>query len=112
MLRPSFIIPALVVLALISVKADAQYTANTVGIITNVITYQSGEFLIRLDQMPVVSGCAGTYFSVTAPNDEALNRFLSRVLTAKAMQEPIIIGYNGTSAGCTASGYIPVYRIG
>lgn len=102
---------SLVALALttaIAPNAYATYDSNTVGRITNVLTYDDGHFLVSLDPMP--AGPCSNYFIVgTDVAVDARQMLLSRALTAYAKGETIPIGYDGHTC---VNGWFRVHRIG
>lgn len=86
----------------------AEYNDNLVGIITNILTYDSGQFLFTLSAMP--AGACRNYFIVPAdlPAD-ARQMLLSRALTAKAGSEAVNIGFDKNTC---INGWYRVHRIG
>jgi hypothetical protein len=86
----------------------AVYDSNIAGRITNVLTYDGGNFLITLSVMP--DGPCSNYFIVTGdiPAD-ARQMLLARALTAHAQGETINIGYDGHTC---VNGWYKVHRIG
>jgi hypothetical protein len=89
-------------------QALATYDSNTVGRITNVLTYDDGHFLISLDPMP--AGPCSNYFIIGSDvSVDGRQMLLSRALTAYSKGEPINIGYDGHTC---VNGWYRVHRIG
>ena len=91
---------------------DASYNDNMVGEVTAVMTYTSGLILFRLHNQPSTHpSCNKTYFAIaTDVKDVAVNRMLSRLLTAHTTKTPVNIGFD--NAGDCGNGYIRVHRVG
>lgn len=109
-MKKAFKSAAIVTLAAITAggPARAEYNSNIVGVITNVLTYDSGHFLFTLSAMP--AGPCANYFVV--PGDipvDGRQMLLSRALVAKASGESINIGYDNKSC---VNGWYRVHRIG
>ncbi len=90
----------------------ANYNANISGVVTNVLTYDSGLILFRLDNQPSSHPtCKATYFAIALDvKDVAVSRMLSRLLTAHTTKTSVNIGFDNT-ADC-GNGYIRVHRVG
>lgn len=100
-------------LLILSAPARASYDTDIVGVITEVVTYNSnGYFFVRLNNQPSSHpACDSSYFAVDAAgNEEARKQLYVRALLAHATQTPVTIGYDGQS-NC-AVGKIRIYRIG
>ena len=99
---------AIMIASATAVPVSATYDSNTVGRITNVLTYDDGHFLISVDPMP--AGPCSNYFVVGS--DVAVDgrqMLLSRALTAYSKGESINIGYDGHNC---VNGWFRVHRIG
>lgn len=93
-------------------RAGAVYNANLLGVITDVLTYPTGQLYLRLSNQPTSHpGCNPAFFVVdeTTP-DAAMARLYARALSALHSGEVINIGFDGQ--GDCANGYIRVHRIG
>jgi len=93
--------------------ADADYDANTIGVVTKVLTYTSnGRIYFAIDNQPTSHAqCNPTFFAVdSAIEADVRGQLLSRLLVAYATGEAVNIGYD--SAGDCAHSYIRVHRIG
>ena len=98
--------------ALVSVVAFANYNANGVFLITGVLTYtEIDSIYITVSAPPAHSGCNNSFFVIpsTTPADRR-KILVARLLLAKAADESLTIGYDGT--GDCAEGYIRVHRLG
>ena len=89
----------------------ADYNANVNSVIADVIVYDTGAILFRLENQPTSHPqCMTDFFSVDTTNADYANRMLSRLLTAKASGEVITIGYD--NAGNCHNNRIRTHRIG
>lgn len=106
------IILALMVILVNINTSYAGYNANMQGEVTAVLTYTSGLILFRLHNQPSAHpACKATYFAIaTDVKDVAVNRMLSRLLTAHTTKIPVNIGFDNL-ADC-GNGYIRVHRVG
>ena len=78
----------------------------------DILTYQSGLILFKLDNQPSTHPeCSPTYFAIaTDVSDTAVNRMLSRLLTAYTTKSTVNIGFDNES-DC-GNGYIRAHRVG
>lgn len=109
-MKKAFKNAAILLLAAIAADgpAGAEYNSNISGVITNVLTYDDGHFLLTLSAMP--AGPCANYFVV--PGDipvDGRQMLLSRALVAKASGESINIGYDNKAC---VNGWYRVHRIG
>jgi hypothetical protein len=90
----------------------AVYNSNMVGEVTSVMTYDNGLILFTLKNQPTSHPvCKSNYFAIaTNVKDIAVNRMLSRLLTAYTTKIPVNIGFDN-EADC-GNGYIRVHRVG
>ena len=90
----------------------AGYNDNMVGEVSAVMTYTNGLILFRLKNQPTSHPiCNKAYFAIaTDVKDVAVNRMLSRLLTAHTTKVPVNIGFDN-AADC-GNGYIRVHRVG
>ncbi len=95
-------------------EADAVYTSNKTGKITNILIYDTGNvILIQLDNQSTLSNhpCNHSYFAIEPATLEGrLDRMYSRAMLAFGSSTPVNIGYDGQ--GNCANGYIRVHRVG
>lgn len=99
--------------ALFAASSEADYNANMTGVVTEVLTYPSGEILFRLANQPSSHpSCVMTdYFAIdTTANSAAVNRMYARLLSAHALGEAVNIGYD--NQGDCVGGRIRVWRVG
>lgn len=100
------------IMVLVSTLSHAGYDSNLDGVVKQLVTYTSGRVYVRLSTQPSEHPeCSASYFSLdqTIPADVRA-QILARLLSAKAMQENIRIGYDGT--GNCSNGYIRIHRVG
>ena len=106
---------ACVLVALVSMPSRADYNANLIGNVTQILTYNSGAVLFMLDNQPAANGaCNAVFFEVDPGNtagDAAFNRMYARLLEAYSLGQTVHIGFDN-AANCGVMGYITVYRIG
>jgi hypothetical protein len=98
--------------ALVPAAAFAVYNTNGGFLITGVLTYTDTDSIyIMVSTPPAHSGCSNAFFVIpsTTPVDRR-KILIARLLLAKATNESVNIGYDGT--GDCADGYIHVHRIG
>lgn len=95
-------------------EADAVYTSNKTGKITNILIYDTGNvILIQLDNQSTLSNhpCNHSYFAIDpATPEDRLDRMYSRAMLAFGSGAPINIGFDGN--GNCVNGYIRVHRVG
>jgi hypothetical protein len=82
------------------------------GVVSNVMTYPSGQLYSRLANQPTSHPSRNPSYFVVDPTTDpnALARMASRLLLAYALQESVNIGYD-SQGGCL-DGYIHAWRIG
>lgn len=89
--------------------AYANYNANLVGKVTNLMTYSGGNVLFTLSNQPTSDGsCNASYFELSlaaTSSQSTYNIMYAKLAEAYALSEQIDIGYS-------TEGYMPVYRIG
>lgn len=91
-----------------SVRGDAAYNNNIVGVVDHVLTYDSPTILFRLRAMP--TGPCSDYFIIPAEvSTEARQQLLARLLLAHSSREPVNIGYDNVTC---IGGYFRVHRVG
>ena len=98
--------------ALVPVAASATYNANGGFSVTGVLTYTDTDSIyITVSSPPAHSGCSNAFFVIPATTTPDRRKILlARLLLAKATNESVNFGYDGT--GDCADGYIRVHRIG
>lgn len=103
----------LLTMLFVSSSVFAEYNANIVGKVTDVVTYtDDGRIYFRLENQPSSHpACQTDYFAIDASTPEGVRQqVLSRLLTAYATSKPVNIGYD--NAGGCAHNRIKVYRVG
>ena len=92
--------------------ARAAYNANMTGTPIDVLTYEGGLILFRLDNQPATHpGCNANYFAIdVALGDASVSRLYARLLVAYSQQQAVNVGYDNAAA--CVSGYIHVYLVG
>ena len=100
-------------LALSAGPAAAAENAYFSGKIAAILTYTYQDaILVRMVNQPTSHpACVATHFVIASSTTEARRtRVLSRLMTAYATGETVIIGYD--NAGNCADGYIRIERVG
>lgn len=98
--------------ALAPMAAHAVYNANGGFVIAAVLTYADTDSIyVQVTAPPAHSGCTNAYFVISgAIPAERRKAMLARLLLAKATEEVMNLGYDGT--GDCAEGYIRIHRVG
>src|SRR5690349_7757729 len=97
----------------LSVPAAAVYTANMIGVVTDVLTYTESDIvLFRLSNQPTTHpACNPQYFSFDQTLPESRRKQLfARLLAAKESGNALNVGYD--NSGDCSNTYIRVHRIG
>ena len=104
---------AIAALSLLPFASLADYNANITSKVTLVAVYADiDDIYVRIENQPTSHpGCNPSYFVIDGAIPlQRRQMLLSRLMAAKATQESVNIGYDGT--GDCASGYIRVHRVG
>ncbi|PHQ83183.1 MAG: hypothetical protein COB58_10640 [Thalassobium sp.] len=111
MLRSTFLFSALAFTAM----SFAGYNNNISGVVSQVLTYPSGNVFVKLENQPSSHPfCNSGFFAIDpAANEAAIGRMYARILASYTTQQSINIGYDDGRAGSDCiSGYIHIYRAG
>ena len=102
----------IVLMGLSASPAFAVYNDNISGVLTDVLVYADGDFILfRLSNQPSHPVCDPSFFAID-PNipETRRNQLFARLLAAQASGEPVNIGYD--NKGDCAVGYIRAHRVG